>query len=123
MKTLVVIDDEIEMEELYGLMLRDYIDQDLLSYKFFSDARSFVEWINANKASLVLCDLNMPYLSGIEVGRIIRQKDPSARLFFVSGHEASDFKDVMNELNVERFLSKPLDYEEILDSIISELGL
>lgn len=123
MKTLVVIDDELEMEDLYGLMLEDAIQAGQLNYKFFGDAREFLTWLQTNTPDLVLCDLNMPHHSGIDIGRAIRARDQAIKLYFVSGYEARDYADIMKELGVSHFLSKPLDYEHIINSINSELGL
>jgi DNA-binding NtrC family response regulator len=123
LKTLVVIDDEQEMEFLYSLMLEKSIESGSLDLKFFSDARDFSKWLEDNTPDLVLCDINMPYLSGIEIGRLIKQTDKNIPIYFISGYEASDYQDIMNELGVSHFLSKPPDYDQLLTSINSELGL
>lgn len=123
MKTLVIIDDEQEMESLYELMLESAIEAGHVNLIFFSDSRLFADWITKNKPDLVLCDLNMPYLSGIEIGRHIKQTNPDIPLYFVSGYDASDYEDIMKELGVIHFLAKPLDYDVVVNSINSELGL
>lgn len=111
------------MEALYELMLESSINEGLIDLKFFSDAREFTSWLNANTPDLVFCDLNMPHLSGIEIAKIIREKGLHIPFYFVSGYEPSDYKEVMEELQITQFLAKPLDYDEVLNSINSELGL
>lgn len=123
MKTLAIIDDELEMEALYELMLETAIQEGLLELKFFSDARDFVRWLETDTPDLVLCDLNMPHISGVEIARIIREKGNSTPVYFVSGYEPADYQDIMRDLKITHFLAKPLDYDQVLNSINSELGL
>jgi DNA-binding NtrC family response regulator len=123
LKTLAVIDDEVEMETLYNLILEDAIIAGTLDFKFFSDSHSFLAWFKTHTPDLVLCDINMPQISGIELGRIIKDSGRQIPLIFVSGYEARDYQEIMNELGVIQFWPKPLDYRQVVDSINSQLGL
>lgn len=123
MKTLAIIDDELEMADLYEIMLETPIQGGQLQLKFFADAREFVSWLDNNSPDLVLCDLNMPHISGIEIAQMLRQKNASTPVYFVSGYEPEDYEEIMKELGITQFLAKPLDYDQVLNSINSELGL
>ena len=43
------------------------------------------------KPDLVVLDISMPMISGIEVARILRKKNPSAKIVFVTVHNDPDF--------------------------------
>ncbi len=122
-KLIAVVDDEMEMEFIYSLMLEKQIKRGLIQLKFFSDSRVFVKWLEHNRPDLILTDINMPYLDGPSVIDLVRKSGRSIPTYFVSGHEESDFKKIMRELGVYRFLSKPLNFNNVLGHIELDLGI
>ena len=122
-KLIAIIDDEIEMEFLYTLILEDLIKEYGIKIKFFSDSRIFEQWLRFNIPDLILTDINMPYLSGPELGHRIRETGKSILTYFVSGHEEDKFRDSMKELGVCRYLSKPINTPTFLQYLKTDLGL
>jgi DNA-binding NtrC family response regulator len=122
-KLVAVIDDELEMEDLYRFLLEDLIDHGLVSLIFFSDSRDFVKWIRHNGPDLILTDINMPYLNGTDLLNVVKETGREIPVYFVSGHDERDFKQIMDDLGVCRFVPKPLDLEMVLGVIELDLGL
>jgi DNA-binding NtrC family response regulator len=122
-KVIAIIDDEQEMQFLYELMMEDYIQGQTIELKFFSDAREFSDWFQQNHPDLVMTDLNMPHLSGTEITRMIRAQNPTIPIYLVSGYEQTEYEDLMKELKINRFLEKPLDYDQLLNLIEQDLGI
>lgn len=122
-KLVVIVDDELEMEFIYNLMLENQIKQGLIQLKFFSDSRHFIEWLKLNSPDLILTDINMPFMDGPKVMELIKESGRNIPTYFVSGHDESDFKKIMLELGVYRFLSKPLDINNLQDLIELDLGI
>lgn len=122
-KLIAIIDDELEMEYIYALMLEEVINSKQVQIKFFSDARMFELWLRFNHPDLILSDISMPYLTGPELGHRIRETGKNIPTYFISGHEEADFKDTMNELGVCRYLSKPINTDNFINFIKTDLGL
>jgi DNA-binding NtrC family response regulator len=122
-KVIAIIDDEQEMQFLYELMMEDYIQGQTIELKFFSDAREFLNWFPHNQPDLVMTDLNMPHLSGADITRMIRAQNPTIPIYIVSGYEQTEYEELMKELKINRFLEKPLDYDQLLDLIEQDLGI
>jgi len=120
---VTIIDDDPEMEMLYDLMLESLIDQKSISIKFFSNPLEFVEWFKTNTPDLVMTDINLPELSGIEISKIIQDSGRAVPVFLVSGYDESDYRNSIRELGIRRFLTKPLDYLEVIKLIAQELGI
>lgn len=122
-KLIAVVDDEIEMECIYSLLLENQIKRGLIKIKFFSDSRLFVQWLSKNEPDLILTDINMPHLDGPDLMKMVKRAGRSIPTYFVSGHDESEFQKIMKELGVYRFLSKPLNFNNVLGLIELDLGI
>jgi DNA-binding NtrC family response regulator len=122
-KQLAIIDDEIEMGDIYSLLFEDEIKQQLLSVNFFSDVRKFLEWLENHDPDLILTDINMPIMSGTELGRRIRQLGKQTPTYFISGFDRSLYEKELAEIGSCRYITKPLDLDHVHDTILSDLHI
>lgn len=122
-KLIAIVDDEVELEEIYQLMLEELIQSQLIEIKFFADAREFLLWLSEHTPDLVISDLSMPYHSGIDLGQRIRKLFPLTPTYIISGHDESEYKEKLIPLSPCRFLPKPLDPKKLVSSIYSDLHL
>lgn len=122
-KVIAVIDDELEMEYLYTILLERQIRKGLVELKFFSNSLHFAEWFKSNSPDLILSDINMPQLDGEEIMQIIKKSNRKIPTYFVSGYDEAEFKKIMQELGVYRFISKPLNFNHVLGLIELDLGI
>ena len=122
-KLIAVIDDELEMEYLYYLLLEKQIKRGLIQLKFFSDSLKFAEWFKHNSPDLILSDINMPQMDGQAIMQMVKDSGRSIPTYFVSGYDEAEFKKIMQELGVYRFLSKPLNFNNVLGLIELDLGI
>ena len=122
-KLIAIIDDEVEMEYLYHLLLEKQIKRGLIQLKFFSDSLKFAEWFKYHRPDLILSDINMPHMDGQEIMQLVKQSGHKIPTYFVSGYDEAEFKKIMRELGVYRFLSKPLNFNNVLGLIELDLGI
>lgn len=122
-KNIAIVDDEPEMEFFYSQMLEDLTLSGKVRLHFFSDSRLFFSWVQNNPIDLLLTDINMPHLSGAELTRKVQITLPNIPTYFVSGFEEHAYQKVMQELGIQRFLEKPLDFDKILEFIQEDLHL
>jgi len=108
-KIIAILDDEPEMEEIYNLLLENEINEKKIYLNFFSDPRRFVCWIEGNKPDIVLTDINMPHFGGLDVIKIVKNKCSTARTYIVSGDEELEHSQMMHELGVHSYFSKPIN--------------
>jgi DNA-binding NtrC family response regulator len=119
MKNLVILDDEVEMEDLYKISFEDQIENNSLKIYFFFDSREFIKWHQTNEENidLILCDINMPYISGIEVIENIRKDDIHTPIFVLSGFDSLKYNEDITRLNINKFISKPINFESLTQEI------
>ncbi len=83
-----------------------------------------LELIEKFSPHVVLTDIKMPYIDGIELASIIRRDYPTIRIGFITGYDEFDYARQAIKLNVRSYLTKPLTQEDIslfLDNLKIEL--
>lgn len=74
---------------------------------------------NQNKYDLVITDLSMPKLDGIELSKRIMELNPKQIIIIISAHTESEKLLKLIEIGVYKFLTKPVDYKDLLDTFFS----
>ena len=89
------------------------------------EARNGEEAVEVTKQelpALILMDLSLPVIDGLEATRLIRQLPELAKIpiVAVSAHEKADFQTEAIEAGCNAYVTKPIDYTE-LERLISDL--
>jgi two-component system, sensor histidine kinase and response regulator len=66
---------------------------------------------------LVITDIRMPKLDGIEMAKAIREISPQAQIIVLSAHSDSRYRDNAAGTGVSRYLLKPVDGRELFDAV------
>ncbi|MHA7967503.1 response regulator transcription factor [Paenibacillus sp. CAU 1782] len=70
---------------------------------------------------LILCDLNMPGISGLELSKRLIQIDPDRKIIIYSGYEIGSHFNLLIESGVSGFISKTASREQLQQSIRSAM--
>ncbi len=82
-----------------------------------SGGEAALELYNAQKADLVILDLNMPGMSGTRCLGRLRELDPEARVLIASGQADKDSREMAAVLGAVGFLPKPYQMDSLLTSV------
>ena len=121
MKLLYVEDDEIARDSTM-LVLEDFFDDITLAV----DGKDGLEKYNQNHFDIIITDINMPRLSGLEMTDEIRKKDTKIPILILSAHNETDFFMDSIKHSIEGYLLKPINIEQflnILEKVIEKLKL
>lgn len=66
---------------------------------------------------LVLSDIQMPLMNGVELTEHLRQLNPKQQIIILSGSKESDYLVKLINLKVSYFIAKPLKHEELLETL------
>jgi DNA-binding response OmpR family regulator len=102
----------------------------LLDYGFLVDAftnpQEALQSFKANAESycLVLLDIKMPALSGIQLARKLKEVNPNVKVLLLTalGIRDNEISDVSSSTNVDGFIQKPVGNKELTDKILSLIG-
>lgn len=121
MKVLIV-DDELDVEQLYRQRFRKEIKSGEIEMKFAFSANQAMEYI-AQLAPmdivLVLSDINMPGLTGFDLLKFIREKYSHLKVVMVSAYGDSDNMNKASSLGAAGFLVKPIDFTILKEKIFN----
>lgn len=110
---ILLIDDE----EAFVTTLQERLEMRGFPARVALDGQSGLDLIAADTPDVVVLDLRMPGMSGVEVLRRIRGQWPGLPVIMLSGHGSDlDFETCMN-LGAAQYHKKPLDIDLLLDSI------
>jgi len=77
-----------------------------------------LSYLNGHGVDVVLTDLFMPEMDGIEVISEVRKRSPQVRIIAMSGRPGVvDYLTVARELGVERTLRKPFEIDDLLAAL------
>ncbi len=83
-----------------------------------------LELIEKYSPHVVITDIRMPFIDGIELTRIIKREYPTIRVAFITGYDEFDYAREAVELGVKSYLTKPLtqgDTSRFLGKLKAEL--
>ncbi|MBY5035297.1 response regulator [Streptococcus gallolyticus] len=89
------------------------------------DGRKAWELFQAQPFDIVLTDINMPKMNGIQLAQLIKEEQPNCHLVFLTGYDEFDYALSALKLGADDYLLKPFskaDVEEILTKIQTKLA-
>ena len=119
-KIILVVDDEKDIVELVAYNLEREGYQIAKAY----DGHQALRYIRENQPDLVILDLMLPGISGLEICRLIRKKPETEGLPIIMLTAKSDSVDkIMGlEIGADDYLTKPFNEEDLLNAIESRLA-
>jgi len=115
-KKVLVIDDQAIVTELLVSVLERMNYQSVVA----SCGREGVEQFERDEFDLVITDLGMPDISGWEVSKSVKQKNPKVPVVVITGWGVTPDPDKMREAKVDSIIHKPFQIDQ-LEKIIQDL--
>ncbi|GKT09663.1 PAS domain-containing hybrid sensor histidine kinase/response regulator [Desulforhabdus sp. TSK] len=114
---VLVVDDE---EEILGI-LRDMIQLKGHRVTAMSDGKKALEVIREGEFDLILTDLGMPDISGWEIARQAKARNPKVPVILITGWGAQYEDEDLTERGVDLVLSKPFSWDRLLEAMAKML--
>jgi len=111
---ILVVDDEKDMQTLFLQRFRKEIREKEVDLVFAYSGEEALGYLNqhVHEAVLILSDINMPGMNGLELLRYIKQKfenPPPVVMMITAYGDAENYNQAMR-LGADDFLTKPLDF-------------
>lgn len=117
MYRLIVVDDETRARDIVAR----YIQKLGLGYEVtacLSDGAEAISYIQAHPVDVVLSDIKMPGVSGIELARHVQEEAPGCRVVLFSEYSEFEYARSAIQYGVFHYLLKPVDVGELADVLL-----
>ena len=114
---ILICDDEESVRE----SLRAYLEN---SYElsFAETGQEALDNISNNAFDLLIIDIKMPGISGLEAIRQIKDAKPEQKIIVLSGYESISVAEQASKYNITSYLTKPVSKDKLLKTVSESLG-
>lgn len=112
---VLVVDDHGLVREGFRSILSQADDIEVVGES--ADGESALESVERLRPDVVVMDVNMPGIGGIEATRLIRRRFPSVQVVAVTAHSADPFPSQLHEAGALGFVSKGCDAGELKGAV------
>ncbi len=117
-KKILICDDEEGIRESLKLILSDFYNLIVTD-----DSQQCLDCLaNSKDIGLVLLDIKMPQVNGLDLLKIIKEKYPRLRIIIVTGYKSVETAAEATRLGASGYIVKPFKSEEILEKVRKNLG-
>ena len=118
-KKILLVDDEIDFLQLLKLRL-EANDYNVITAM---NGKEALEKFKREKPDMLILDVMMPEINGIEVLREIRKEDQKIPIFIITAFSNEERFKAANQFNASGFIMKTSDLQSEIDKINNTLGI
>ena len=117
---ILVVDDEKDMQTLFEQRFRKEIKNNLVEFVFAFSGEEALQYLqHEHEAVLILSDINMPGMSGIELLENIKRKyvKPPPVVMMITAYGDIENYNTAMQLGADDFLTKPVDFAVLKEKL------
>ncbi len=117
---ILMVDDEPDAQELFRQNFRREIRKGVHAFDFALSGEAALKVLKGQtppRVGLVLSDINMPGMSGIELLAEIRETWPELGVFMITAYGDNATEARARDFGAERFLTKPVDFAVLKEDL------
>jgi CheY-like chemotaxis protein len=116
-RSIIIVDDELELACLF----KEFLNNEGYNVVSFTDPVLALEYYKetVDRHSLIITDLRMPGICGIDLAKSIREFDSKIKIFLMTAFESKDLEDREDFKNarIDRLIQKPIRFSELREMI------
>ena len=123
MYSIMIVEDEYLVRQ----GIASLVNYEQFGMQVISQAENGIEaWqkFQDNPADILLTDINMPQMNGLELSKLVRDQAPKCHIVFLTGYDDFDYARTAIKLGADDYLLKPFskdDVEEMLAKVQTKL--
>lgn len=117
---VVIADDEETIRSGLKKLIESY-GLNLTVSGIAKDGEEALQLIKKYQPEIILMDINMPFINGLEVIEEINKLDTEAKIIIISGYDQFNYAQKALELGAYSYLLKPIQFREFKNSIVKAM--
>jgi YesN/AraC family two-component response regulator len=118
---IMVVDDEEDVQLLFRQRFRREIKQGKIEFHFAFSASEALEYLKSQGSEcvvLILSDINMPGMNGLELLKIIKETFSNLKVFMITAYgDEENFRKAM-EYGADDYINKPVEFDKLKEKIL-----
>jgi DNA-binding response OmpR family regulator len=115
MLRLLVVDDEHDICDF----VRNFFKERDFDVDIAHNGEEALALVERESPDIVLLDMKMPVMNGLETLRRIKKRDPDIKVIMVTAVDNEDMMDMAREMGVHEYITKPLLLEQLERSVLT----
>jgi CheY-like chemotaxis protein len=114
--SILVVDDEPDVDQLFRQRFRREVRQGTYVIHFAASGEEALALLTAGiepTVAVILSDINMPGMDGLQLLGKIKQRFPDLPVMMVTAYGDDERRRRATELGATEFLAKPVDFEQL----------
>ena len=111
--SLLYVEDNVQLKNIKLEMFNDIFKKVVYAKDGFEGLHKYQE----ESFDLIITDINMPILNGLDMIEKIQKINPSQEVIILSAYAEIEYLSKLAKLNIACFLTKPVDIKKMLDKI------
>lgn len=116
-KSILYVEDESELREITSKFLRGIIG----NISAVSDGNEALIKFNNEKYDLIVTDINMPRLNGVDLIKEIKRINPSIPIIVTTAYNDQDQLENLNQIGMDEYVNKPVDLLKLVSKMLVHL--
>lgn len=119
-KKVLIVDDEEAVEPLFRQRFRKEVRKGEIELLFAFSAEQAIAVLDTQEETdvvLVLSDINMPGMTGLELLCKIKSKPPPVPVCMMTAYGSDAYREKAQQCNCDGYLTKPIDFGELKEKI------
>jgi two-component system nitrate/nitrite response regulator NarL len=114
-KKIILADDHPLLLEGLTAIIREQANLNVCATA--KNGKHLLQIFPLHKPDLILLDINMPEIDGLEASKIIKSTNPDIKILCISTYYSKNMLDLLREIPVEGFIPKQSDSKDVINSI------
>ncbi len=122
---VLVVDDEPDVETLFRQQFRREVRQGLYTLDFVLSAAAALDRLAGcvgEEIILLVSDINMPGMSGLDVLPMVKERRPELPVFMISAYGDKTTVDMALSRGARKFLTKPVDFSQLKQDVTAVIA-
>ncbi len=118
--TLLYAEDDPQSRKNYAFVLEEYFSEVYIA----EDGREALNLYHEKKPDVLLLDISMPFIDGLEVAKAVRKENKEIPIIMLTAHSEQEILLRAIDLKLEKYLLKPIDNNsltQIVQKVIREM--
>jgi DNA-binding NtrC family response regulator len=119
---IMVVDDEEDIQLLFRQKFRREIKKGEIEFHFAFSAKEAIDYLQSQDGAcvvLILSDINMPGMNGLELLKIIKETFPNLKVFMITAYGDEENYRLAMEYGANDYINKPVEFDRLKEKILN----